>query len=253
MAWVDSHCHLDHASFSHDLPDILAQAHALGIAKFVVPSVGFHQWEAQQSMITDDPNTDANQIHHAFGVHPWFCDLHTEEHLEQLDSLLDAAIAVGECGLDMMPNKPSLKTQERWFEAQLKLAMKHDLPLIIHSVRAADKIAVCLKKHPNTRGVIHGFSGSLQQAQNFIKLGFLIGIGTRLIHSNPNKIEELVSQLPLSSLLLETDAPDGLGKHVRNEPRELILVANVVANLRQQQPEEILDICSQNAQELFQI
>jgi len=248
MAWIDSHCHLDHAAFKHDLPQVLNQAQDLGINKFIIPSVGFHRWEEQQDIQATYPNT-----YHAYGIHPWFCDLHREEHLEQLDDLLDNAIAVGECGLDFMPNKPSQATQLHWFEAQLGLAKKHNLSLIIHSVRADDTIVSTLKKHPKSRGVIHGFGGSLQQAQNFIKLGFSIAIGTRLIHSRSKKIESLITQLPLSSILLETDAPDGLDKQTRNEPKELMLVANIIAKLRQQTPEEVLDTCSQNAQELFQL
>lgn len=248
MAWIDSHCHLDHVSFNHDLSQVLQHAKDIGIHKFIVPSVGFHQWEEQQRIQAEHPQT-----FHAFGVHPWFCDLHEEAHLEQLDDLLDNAIAVGECGLDFMPNKPNQDKQLWWFEAQLALAEKHDLPLIIHSVKAGDKVASCLKKHVKTRGVVHGFSGSLQQAQAFIKLGFFIAIGTRLIRTNPNKTNDLVTQLPLSSILLETDSPDGLGKHARNEPKELMLVANIVAKLRQQPPEEVLDICSKNAQELFNL
>ncbi|MDQ6983465.1 MAG: TatD family hydrolase [Ghiorsea sp.] len=248
MAWIDSHCHLDHVSFNHDLSQVLQQAKNVGIHKFIVPSVGFHQWEEQQTIQKEYPNT-----FHAYGVHPWFCNLHTEEHLGQLDDLLDNAIAVGECGLDFMPSKPSQATQLHWFEAQLGLAKKHNLPLIIHSVRADDTIVSTLKKHPKSRGVIHGFGGSLQQAQNFIKLGFSIAIGTRLIHSRSKKIESLITQMPLSSILLETDAPDGLDKQTRNEPKELMLVANIIAKLRQQTPEEILDTCSQNTQELFQL
>lgn len=248
MAWIDSHCHLNHASFKHDLPQVLQQARDLGIEKFIVPGVGFHQWQEQQTIQKEYSNT-----FHAYGVHPWFCDLHSEEHLEQLDDLLDNAVAVGECGLDFMPNKPSQATQLYWFEAQVTLAKKHDLPLIIHSVKAGDTILSTLKKHPKSRGVIHGFGGSLQQAQNFIKLGFHIAIGTRLIHNRSKKIESLITQLPLSSLLLETDAPDGLGKQTRNEPKKLMRVANIVATFRQQQPEEILNICSQNAQELFNL
>ena len=248
MAWIDSHCHLDHAAFKHNLPQVLNQAQDLGINQFIVPSVGFHRWDEQQDIQATYPNT-----YHAYGIHPWFCDLHSEEHLEQLDDLLDNAIAVGECGLDFMPGKPVQDKQLHWFETQLALAMKHDLPAIVHSVRAGDQVLTCLKKQPNIRGVVHGFMGSLQQAQQLIHIGFYIGISTRLIHNSPEKTETLVTQLPLSSLLLETDAPDGLGKGIRNEPKELLLVANIVAKLRQQQPDEILDTCSQNAQELFQL
>ncbi|HID37148.1 MAG TPA: TatD family deoxyribonuclease, partial [Ghiorsea sp.] len=238
MAWIDSHCHLNHERFSHDLTDVLQRAMQEGISQFLVPGTAFHQWETQRALEQKYPN-----IHLAYGIHPWFCDLHNEEHLEQLDDLLNNAVAVGECGLDFSPNKPSKEQQMHWFEAQVTLAKKHQLPLIIHSVKANDVIASTLKKQPTCRGVVHGFAGSLQQAQALIKLGYYIAIGTRLIHSRPKKTAALVTQLPLTSLLLETDAPDGLGKQTRNEPKELIVVANVVAKLRQQQPEEVLNIC----------
>jgi len=248
MSWVDSHCHLDHQSFEHDLTHVLQRAMQEGISQFVVPGTAFHQWENQQALEQKYPNVSL-----AFGIHPWFCDLHTEEHLEQLDDLLDDAVAVGECGLDLMPNKPAIEKQTYWFEAQLALAKKHDLPAIVHSVKASHLVLESLKKLKSTRGVIHGFSGNMQQAQAFIDCGYFIGIGTRLIKNHSDKATALLTQLPLRHILLETDAPDGMGKDVRNEPKELILVANIVAKLREQEPKHILDVCSQNAKELFGI
>jgi len=246
MSWVDSHCHLDHASFKHDLADVLAKAAAKGIKQFIVPGTSFQQWDEQQQL-----QEKHSSISNAYGIHPWFCDLHNEPHLEQLDELLNHAIAVGECGLDLMPNRPDLEKQLWWFETQLALAKKHDLPLIIHSVKASDLIVKHLKKEPELRGVIHGFSGSVQQAKAFTKLGFHIGIGTRLLRENNAKAESLISSLPLQNILLETDAPHGLGQNTRNEPSGIILVANVIAKIKQQDMLHVLLTCSQNARELF--
>jgi TatD DNase family protein len=248
MSWVDSHCHLDHASFAHDLTDVMRSAMDEGISQFVVPGTAFQQWENQEALEQKYPN-----ISLAFGIHPWFCDLHAEEHLEQLDDLLDDAVAVGECGLDLMPNKPDISKQTYWFEAQLALASKHDLPAIVHSVKAHHLVLDSLKKMKSRRGVIHGFAGNVQQAQSFIDSGYFIGIGTRLIKTYSDKAVDLLTQLPLRHMLLETDAPDGMGKDARNEPKELILVANIVAKLRHKTPKEVLDICSQNAKELFNL
>ncbi|MDQ7004946.1 MAG: TatD family hydrolase [Ghiorsea sp.] len=237
MSWVDSHCHLDHVAFKHDLPQVLSQAQDLGIKRFIVPSVGSHRWSKQQDIQEKYPNT-----YHAYGIHPWFCDLHNEEHLEQLDDLLNNAVAVGECGLDFSPNKPSKEQQMYWFEAQVTLAKKHQLPLIIHSVKANDVIASTLKKQSTCRGVIHGFTGNINQAQTFIKHGFKIGIGTRLLKANADKTKTLLSQLPLEFILLETDAPDGLGRDARNEPKALIVVANAVAKLGGHSAENVLNL-----------
>lgn len=248
---IDSHCHLDHIKFKHDLAEVLTRAHQQGVQQFIVAGVGFQQWPEQQRIKDLYPN-----IFNAYGIHPWFCDLHQEAHLEQLDALLSDgsdAVAVGECGLDLMPNRPDMDKQLWWFQAQLALAKKNDLPLIIHSVKASDMVVQQLKKYPESRGVIHGFSGSLQQAHSFINLGFLIGIGTRLIQTNASKTQALLTDLPLASILLETDAPDGLGKDARNEPAHLIQVAHAIAKLRNQDSATILATCSKNAQELFQL
>ena len=248
LTWLDSHCHLDHKAFSHDLPQVIERAQSNGIQQFIVPGVGSHQWQDQQQLQEAYPF-----IFNAYGIHPWFCDLHQRDHLIDLDDILPQAVAVGECGLDFMPGKPKEASQIHWFEAQIDLAKKHQLPLIIHCVRAADKTAQILKAHPDATGVIHGFTGSLQQAQKFTDLGFKIGIGTRFIHRASDKTEALLTAIPLEHLLLETDAPDGHGKSVRNEPSGIILIANIMAKLRTQSAESILNICSQNARELFQL
>ncbi len=247
-SFIDSHCHLNHSSFEQDLTQVLQRAIDEGITQFIVPGTRFDQWGNQQQLKQKYPN-----IYLAYGIHPWFCDLHHTKHLEQLDTLLHDAIAVGECGLDTSPNKPSLEKQTFWFEAQLTLAEKHDLPVIVHSVKATHLILTSLKKHPQTHGVIHGFTGNIQQAESLIQCGYLIGIGTRLVQANTKKTQALLQQLPLEYMILETDAPDGMGKHIRNEPKALILVANIIAQIRQTNANNILDICSKNTRELFQL
>jgi len=247
-AWLDSHCHLDHKAFARDLPEVIQRAQAKGIHQFIVPGIGFHQWQEQLQL----QDTHAN-IFNAFGIHPWFCDLHERDHLMELDDLLEQAVAVGECGLDFMPGKPKQASQVYWFEAQIDLAKKHQLPLIIHCVRATDQTTKILKAHPESKGVIHGFAGSLQQAQRFTDLGFMIGVGTRMIHRESSKTQALLRQIPLEYLLLETDAPDGHGKNIRNEPSGIVLVADILAKLRDIDSKIILDTCSANARELFQL
>jgi TatD DNase family protein len=246
--WIDSHCHLNHVAFQHDLPQVFERAKQQGVHQFIVAGTAFHAWESQQQL-----QAEYTSVFNAFGVHPWFCDEHKERHLKQLDGLLRKAVAVGECGIDLTPNRPKLETQLWWFQAQLELALKHNLPVIIHSVRAADVVVQELKDQPNTRGVIHGFSGNMQQAINFIKQGYFIGIGTRLVHQDSPKTLALLAELPLESILLETDAPDGLGQTARNEPSGLVNVANIMAKLRNQDANTILEVCSKNARELFQL
>jgi len=245
---IDSHCHLDDPRFSKDLDQILSRARQQGIQQFIVPGVKHQQWPIQLALATQH-----HGIFNAFGIHPWFCEQHNDTHFQQLRLLLKHAIAVGECGLDFIPKRAPASTQINFFQKHIDLADELHLPMIIHSVKSADQVALQLRPYPELRGVIHGFSGSIQQAERFIQMGFYIGIGTRLLHSHAKKVHALACSLPLSSLLLETDAPDGLGPHQRNEPAQLLHVAQALATLRQQDLNAVLSICAKNTQELFQL
>jgi len=239
---------LDDARFKDDLDAVLARAYIQNIRQFIIPAVNAEQWPTQQALKTLYPD-----VLNAFGIHPWFCHQHGSEHLTQLETLLPQAIAVGECGLDFMPNRPALDIQIFWFKAQLKLAEQHQLPVIIHAVKSTDMVLKTLKYHPNIRGVIHGFSGSIQQAEAFIKAGFFLGVGTRLMQSDGKKAQQLLKNIPLEAVLLETDAPDGLSGEQRNEPCHLIKVAEYIATLRNQDVGTILLTCNQNTRELFKL
>jgi len=245
---IDSHCHLDDPRFSKDLEHILLRAQQSGVQHFIIPSVQHGQWSAQQILAAQHPN-----ISNAFGIHPWYCHQHDDSHLEQLEKLLPHAIAVGECGLDFMPNRPAHKIQVTCFQKQIELAIQFDLPLIIHSVKSADQVTAQLRLQPQIRGVIHGFSGSLQQAKTFIKLGLYIGIGTRLLQYQGQKTNALLRELPLECILLETDAPDGLGKQHRNEPANLLDVAQRLATIRGIPLESVQQQCTSNTKELFSL
>jgi len=245
---IDSHCHLDDPRFSKDLEHVLLRGKQASIQHFIVPGVQHGQWSAQQILAAQHLN-----ISNAFGIHPWYCDQHGDSHLEQLERLLSHAIAVGECGLDFMPNRPAHHIQIACFQKQIEFAIQFDLPLMIHSVKSADQVVAQLRSYPQIRGVIHGFSGSLQQAKTFIKLGFYIGIGTRLLQNKGQKSNALLHELPLESILLETDAPDGLGKQQRNEPANLLDVAQRLATIRGIPLESVQQQCTKNTKELFSL
>jgi len=245
---IDSHCHLDDSRFSGDLKEILLRAKQAGIQHFIIPGVQHKQWSAQQTLAAQHQN-----ISNAFGIHPWYCDQHDNSHLEQLESLLPHAIAMGECGLDFMPHRPDHDVQKRCFQKQIELAQSFNLPLIIHSVKSADQVAIQLRSYPHLRGVIHGFSGSMQQANNFIQLGFYIGIGTRLLQQRGQKTSTLLHEIPLELTLLESDAPDGLGKHQRNEPANLIDIAQALAHAKNIPLEFVQKQCTSNTKELFSL
>ncbi|MDQ6990492.1 MAG: TatD family hydrolase [Mariprofundaceae bacterium] len=243
---IDSHCHLDDARFDDDLEQVLDHAKSRGVDQFIVAGVHHRRWHKQQEI-----QQQHEGVLNAFGVHPWFCHEHQAEHLNMLESLLPDAVAIGECGLDFCTSRPDQNIQKECFRVHLEWAKKTGLPLIIHSVRAHETMFMMLRDYPSLHGVIHGFVGSLEQAQSFLRLGFLIGLGTRILNPHAKKIQKLVSQLPLNAIVLESDAPDGLPKGARNEPANICQVSQYIANLRNQDERIIVAACNKNTEELF--
>lgn len=248
MTWIDSHCHLDDPCFDGLVPNIIARAKRAGVGHSIIASIGKSRWEKQRSIASQHP-----EVSNAFGIHPWYCHEHEADDLNTLKTYLPHAVAIGECGLDYSPRFENKEEQMWWFQAQLDVAVSVNKPVIIHAVKALADVTEALKKRPRLRGVIHGFSGSLQQAKILTEMGFFIGLGTRLLHQNPNRFQALASSLSLAHILLETDSPDGLGHDVANEPAKLWDVGEALANARGSDPSDILKTCSQHARELFQL
>jgi TatD DNase family protein len=215
----------------------------------------------------------AQQDAYALGIHPLFTPQATERHLAQLDDALHAhrndsrLVAVGEIGLDgFVPelNTPeALTKQQQFYKAQLKVAQQHQLPVILHVRRSADLLLKGLRDTPVVGGIAHAFNGSLQQAQAFIALGFKLGFGGALTYDRALQLRRLATELPLSAIVLETDAPDipphwlyttaeqrAAGQpQGRNEPAELPRIAQVLADLRGISLDTLAAATSANARE----
>jgi TatD DNase family protein len=198
----------------------------------------------------------AQQDTYALGIHPLFTPQATETHLALLDAALHShsqdprLVAVGEIGLDgFVPelNTPeALAKQQQFYKAQLKLAQQHQLPVILHVRRSADLLLKGLRDTPVMGGIAHAFNGSMKQAQAFIAMGFKLGFGGALTYDRALQLRRLATELPLSAIVLETDAPDipphwlyttaeqrAAGQpQGRNEPAELPRIAQVLAELR---------------------
>jgi TatD DNase family protein len=151
---------------------------------------------------------------------------------------------VGECGLDYVKVKDQ-NTQRFFFDEQVALATRFDLPLIIHSVHATEDVTDLLKSYSKSRGVIHAYSGSLQQAENLLKINFSFGFGAALTNPHAYKLHDIVKFLPIESIVIETDD--------RNNPDELIQVAERVARIKKNTVEEVIEQCDQNTYNLFKI
>ena len=248
--WIDTHCHLDAAEFDADREAVREAARQVGVTRCVIPAVHAGHWPDVAQLA--ERHGDA----YALGIHPLYVPQAQEADLLALDHALTERrddprlVAVGEIGLDFfVPELCTPDMRERqWFfyTAQLKLAQKHGLPVILHVRRSADLLLKGLRQCPVVSGIAHAFNGSSQQAKAFVDMGFVLGFGGTLTYERSLQLRRLACELPLSALVLETDAPDippqwlyqtaeqrALGAaQGRNSPAELPRIAQVLAGLR---------------------
>ena len=237
----DTHCHLDAAEFDHDREQVIARAQAAGVKAIVIPAVEVANFERVRLLAHS-----FEQGFYALGIHPMYVERAAPEALERLrEALLQhradpKLIAIGEIGLDFFipeisSGEPRAK-QELFYEAQLKFALEFDLPVLLHVRRSQDTLLKYLRRHRVRGGIAHAFNGSLQQAQQFVAFGFALGIGGAMTFERALQIRRLATELDLSALVLETDAPDispaWLAKGCRNEPCEVQQIAQTLAELR---------------------
>ena len=248
--WIDTHCHLDAPEFDADRDAVRQSARAAGVGLCVLPAVQRRDWAGAQALAAR--HGDA----YALGIHPLYVPQANDADLPALDAALSAAhsdphlVAVGEIGLDFFV--PALCTPEmrerQWhfYGAQLALAQKHHLPVVLHVRRSADLLLKGLRQTRVRGGIAHAFNGSAQQAQAFIDLGFALGFGGAMTFERATALRELARTLPLEALVLETDAPDIPPQWIyrtaevrakgqaqgRNSPAELPRMAQVLADLR---------------------
>ena len=245
---VDTHCHLDAAEFDADRAAVVAAAKVgAGVTAIVVPAVERANFGAVASVCREYPGCAP-----AYGIHPMYVGRAREEDLTALDDCLRSSpcVAVGEIGLDDYVPDRDEGLQERYFIAQLDLARRHELPVLLHVRRAIDKILKHLRHHPVAGGIAHAFNGSRQQADEFIKLGFKLGFGGAMTFEGSKRIRALAATLPLESIVLETDAPDippQWKAGTRNTPADLLPIAEILAKLRALPLVEIAAATSANA------
>ena len=180
-----------------------------------------------------------------------FIEEHQPQHLNQLDSAIHQhqPVAVGEIGLDFYDKRLNREKQQAYFAKQLIIAKRHHLPVVVHCRKAHDECLRELAKIGPIGGIIHAFNGSLQQARRYIDLGFLLGFGGMLTFSRSTKLRDLVDKLPLSALVLETDAPDMTvvqHKGERNSPEYIPLIAEAVAEIKGVSVEHVAAATTEN-------
>jgi len=250
---IDSHSHFDVAEFDDDRAHALARARAAGVRRQIVPAIDAAGFARVRELCARE-----HGLYPAYGLHPMYLAEHRPEHLQELEQWIERErpVAVGECGLDFFVPGLDADAQREYFRRQLELARKFDLPLILHARRAVDEVTAAIRRIGNLRGVVHSFSGSVEQAQHLWKLGFCLGLGGPLTYPRAHRLREIVATMPLEYLLLETDSPDQpLHGHQgqRNEPALLAEVCACVARLRGVEPEEVAAATTRNCERLFRL
>jgi len=262
MTWIDSHCHLDAPEFAADRDAVRWAARQAGVGTCVVPAVEAANFDAVRLLAHKHGDV------FALGIHPLFTPQASEDDLQTLALALQQhaedsrLVAVGEIGLDGFVPGLDMARQQLFYKAQLKLAQQHNLPVVLHVRRSADLLLQGLRQTPVKGGIAHAFNGSLQQAQQFIAMGFKLGFGGALTFDRANQLRMLATQLPLDALVLETDAPDipphwlyvtaedraqGLPQG-RNTPDQIPRIAQALADLRGISLDEVQQATTANVQ-----
>ncbi|MDI3395881.1 TatD family hydrolase [Pseudomonas sp. V98_8] len=256
MDLIDTHTHLDFPDFDADRQALMARSRALGVRKMVVLGVYQANWQRVWELVQSDPD-----LHAAFGLHPVYLEDHRPEHLAELADWLGRLAghrqlcAVGEIGLDYFIETLDRERQQALFDAQLQLAVDFHLPALIHVRRSHAAVIATLKRFKLKRaGIIHAFAGSQEEAREYIKLGFKLGLGGAATWPQALRMHRVLARLPLESVVLETDAPDmapAMFPGQRNSPAHLPAICTALAQIMSLAPEQLAAASSANARELF--
>lgn len=250
----ETHCHLNHQQFETDLEETLGRAREAGVAEMLV--IGFDLDSSRKAVALADPEAGR---YAAAGIHPHDAESWDAGAERELRRLLAApgVIALGEIGLDFYRDLSPRDAQYAAFRAQLDLARELSLPIIVHTRESVTPSLDVLEPFARTglRGIMHCWSGTVEEAQRARELGFLLGVGGVLTYKKPGDLATVVAETPLESLVLETDAPyltPAPHRGKRNEPGYLPLIARRVAELQGISEEEARAATRENARRLFQ-
>ena len=249
--YFESHAHYDDERFDEDRDTLLASFPAEGIETVVNASSDIKSSKASIALSEKYPFFYA-----AVGVHPHEVENITEADIDELRELskYPKVVAIGEIGLDYYYDLSPRDLQRHWFKRQLELADELKMPVIIHSRDAAQECFDIIKNSNVRNGVIHCYSGSAEMAEEYIKMGFYIGVGGSLTFKNNKKGVETVERIPIEKILIETDSPylapvPYRGK--RNDSRLLKYVVERISQIKNIPENDICNITKNNAQNLF--
>jgi len=253
--WIDTHCHLDAHEFGDRSLALAAQAGERGVGMVVIPAVDRANFPLVRALAHQATNAS-----YALGIHPIYVPHAVEEDLAAMRAAVDAAmgdprfVAIGEIGLDFfipMLCEPAMREKQVFFlREQLKIARDYDLPVLCHVRKSQDQVLKHVRQVRPAGGIAHAFNGSFQQAQAYIDAGFKLGFGGNLTFTRALQIRRLAAELPLSSIVVETDAPDIAPSWLHpgvNTPAEAAGIGEALAALRGDAPEHVAAATTENA------
>jgi len=250
---IDTHTHLYLKQFKDDIHNVIQRSKDIGINKFIFPAIDSTHFDDMHDLKNKYPGS----IYLMSGLHPTDVKEDFKDELEFVVNSLNTHdyVAIGEIGIDLYWDKSFLNEQQEAFEFQIRLAIKHDLPIVIHCRDAFDEIFEILDKEncPKLRGVFHCFTGTLEQAKRAIDLDFVLGIGGVVTFKNGG-IDKFLNQIDLKHIVIETDSPylapvPFRGK--RNESSYIIHVVEKLSEIYGLSKEEIAHITTKNAEKVF--
>ncbi|WP_294738653.1 TatD family hydrolase [uncultured Pseudomonas sp.] len=256
MELIDSHTHLDFPDFDADRSEVLMRSRESGVRRMVVLGVYQQNWQRLWDLVQTDADLFA-----AFGLHPVYLDDHRPADLTELGDWLTRLsghrqlCALGEIGLDYFLEQLDRERQQALFEAQLKLAVDFQLPALLHVRRSHAAVIATLKRIRLPRGgIIHAFAGSQEEAREYIKLGFKLGLGGAATWPQALRMHKVIARLPLETVVLETDSPDMapvMYPGQRNSPEHLRDICTALAERMGISPSALAQASTRNACELF--
>lgn len=252
---IDTHSHIYSTDFIHDLDEVIQRAYSNDVKKIILPNID----SSSVKNLLDLADTYPHICIPLMGLHPTSVNHDYQEELQVVEYWLRKRkfFGIGEIGIDLYWDQSFLEEQTHAFKFQLDLARQYKLPVVIHVRDSFDEVYKVLKemKDENLNGVFHSFTGSLEQAQQIMEIGFKIGVGG-IITFKKSGLDQIIKQIDPSNLVIETDSPyltpvPFRGK--RNESSYLIHIAQKIADLHQVTVGEIARITTENARKLFQI
>lgn len=250
----DTHCHLDFPEFDKDRKKLYQIARDHGLKGLIIPGVKREGWRLIRQLAALNEG-----IYSALGLHPMFIHEHKESHLHDLELALSVGplVAVGEIGLDFQEGRADQTIQEKFFHHQLHMAKDAGLPVILHVRRAHEDVLKQLRMlNFRNGGVVHAYSGDLNQARRYEEHGFKLGIGGTITFHRAVKVRAMVSELPLEQIVMETDAPDmppATCKGQRNTPVHIFDNFRALCSIREETPAQIAKQTTENAFKVFKI